>query len=134
MARVFVVQENPNVNILNTIPLKTSRIDSIIQKNKIPIESINYLSLDFETLDLSILKTIELYLKNNIDYIYLRVFKIKFLYDIVDEGMIHNAIDEYMLDNFNFRRIVSFPYSDSILGYDALFFKIEDEQEQEEEK
>lgn len=62
-------KHHPQVKIVNKIKLKTSRMDSVIEKNNINMNNINFINLDIQGVELRALKSMEKYLKN-IDYIY----------------------------------------------------------------
>lgn len=63
---------HPQVKIVDKIKLKTSRMDSVIEKNNINMQNVNFVNLDIQGVELHALKSMEKYLKN-IDYIYTEV-------------------------------------------------------------
>lgn len=65
-------KHHPQVKIVNKIKLKTSRMDTVIEKNNINMDNINFINLDIQGVELRALKSMEKYLKN-VDYIYSEV-------------------------------------------------------------
>jgi FkbM family methyltransferase len=63
---------HPQVKVIDNIHIKTIRADTVIEKNNIPIENLNFLNLDIQGVELRALKSMEKYLKY-IDYIYTEV-------------------------------------------------------------
>ena len=65
-------KHHPQVKIVDKIKLKTSRMDTIIEKHNININDVNFINLDIQGVELHALKSMEKYLVN-IDYIYTEV-------------------------------------------------------------
>lgn len=65
-------KHHPQVKIVNKIKLKTSRMDTTIEKYNINMTNVNFMNLDIQGVELRALKSMEKYLKN-IDYIYTEV-------------------------------------------------------------
>ena len=63
---------HPFVKLVDKVKMKTSRMDSVIVKNAIAMENVNFINLDIQGVELHALKSMESYL-NNIDYIYSEV-------------------------------------------------------------
>lgn len=63
---------HPQVKLLESIKMKTSRIDSVINEYNIDMRNVNFVNLDIQGVELRALKSMESYL-NNIDYIYTEV-------------------------------------------------------------
>ena len=89
---------HPHVTVSKKISLTTSRLDTTIDKNNIPINNINFINLDIQGVELRALKSMEKYL-HNIKYIYTEV-NTEYVYkncNLMDE------IDSY-LSKFGFQR------------------------------
>ena len=65
-------QHHPQVSVVSEKKLTTTRLDTLIEANYIPIENINFLNFDIQGVELRALKSMEKYLKH-IDYIYTEV-------------------------------------------------------------
>ena len=79
--------------------LTTTRLDTLIETNHIPIENINFLNFDIQGVELRALKSMEKYLKH-IDYIYTEVNS-----EEVYKGCdLITDIDSY-LATFGFKRV-----------------------------
>jgi FkbM family methyltransferase len=63
---------HPHVKVTSTENLSTTRLDTLIEKQDIPIENINFINLDIQGVELRALKSMEKYLKH-IKYIYSEV-------------------------------------------------------------
>ena len=63
---------HPHVKLVDKVKMKTSRMDSVIVKNAIAMENVNFINLDIQGVELRALKSMESYL-NAIDYIYSEV-------------------------------------------------------------
>jgi FkbM family methyltransferase len=63
---------HPQVKVVEKVKMKTSRIDSVINKYAIAMENVNFINLDIQGVELRALKSMGNYL-NNIDYIYTEV-------------------------------------------------------------
>jgi len=65
-------KHHPHVKMINKVKLKTTRLDTFIKNNKIPIEQLNFLNLDIQGKELDALKSMGDYI-NHIQYIYTEV-------------------------------------------------------------
>jgi len=63
---------HPQVRVVERVKMKTSRMDSVINKHAINMKNVNFINLDIQGVELHALKSMESYL-NNIDYIYSEV-------------------------------------------------------------
>jgi FkbM family methyltransferase len=63
---------HPQVRVVDKVKMKTSRMDSVINKYAINMKNVNFINLDIQGVELHALKSMESYL-NNIDYIYSEV-------------------------------------------------------------
>jgi len=63
---------HPHVRVVERVKMKTSRMDSVINKNAIAMTNVNFINLDIQGVELRALKSMESYL-NNIDYIHSEV-------------------------------------------------------------
>jgi len=63
---------HPQVKLVDKVKMKTSRMDSVINKHAIAMTNVNFINLDIQGVELRALKSMESYL-NNIDYIYSEV-------------------------------------------------------------
>ena len=89
---------HPHIHYVSSSIQKTTRLDTFIEKNSIPIETLNFLNLDIQGIELRALKSMEKYLKH-VDYIYTEV-NTEEVYKDCD--LIH-SIDTY-LKSFGFER------------------------------
>lgn len=65
-------KHHPQVHVTDVVSLKTTRLDTLIEKNDINMNSINFLNLDIQGAELLALKGMAKYLKH-IKYIYTEV-------------------------------------------------------------
>lgn len=92
-------KHHPQVNVVSQQKLTTTRLDTLIETNQIPIENINFLNFDIQGVELRALKSMEKYLKH-IDYIYTEVNS-----EEVYKGCdLITDIDSY-LATFGFKRV-----------------------------
>jgi len=63
---------HPQVKMVDKRIMKTSRLDTVIEKKYMDMEEVNFINLDIQGVELRALKSMEKYLKN-IDYIYTEV-------------------------------------------------------------
>ena len=92
---------HPHVIVVDTIKLKTTRMDTFIEKENIDIKQFNFVNLDLQGVELRALKSFG-NLLNNIDYIYT---------EVNDEEVYVNCdlisdIDKY-LETFGFKRVLT---------------------------
>ena len=107
---------HPQVQYIDKIKGKTTRLDTLIEKNSIPIERLNFINLDIQGVELRALRSMEKYLKY-INYIYTEVNE-----DYVYKNCnLVGEIDEY-LSNFGFKRVVTKMAGKAGWG-DALYIK-----------
>lgn len=107
---------HPQVKVVEKIKLKTSRIDSVINKYAIAMENVNFINLDIQGVELRALKSMESYL-NNIDYIYTEV-NIEEVYKHCDQM---SDITEYLAGH-NFALVDARVYKEYGWG-DAFYIK-----------
>ena len=109
-------KSHPDVYIITNKKMITSRMDTIIDRENIPIETINFINLDIQGVELRALKSMEKYL-HHIKYIYTEV-NTEQVYkgcNLIDD------IDEY-LKNFGFIRVAQRIYQQFGWG-DAFYIK-----------
>ena len=111
------LNHHPHIHYVSSSIQKTTRIDTWIDKNNIPIETLNFLNLDIQGVELRALKSMEKYLKH-IDYIYTEV-NIEEVYKDCD---LIESIDSYLIQ-FGFQRTDSRIYKQFGWG-DAFYRKI----------
>tara|TARA_B100001175_G_C19182628_1_gene482818 strand:- start:4 stop:630 length:627 start_codon:yes stop_codon:yes gene_type:complete len=91
----------PDIKMIKSYTGTTTRLDTLIENNNIPIENINFLNLDIQGVELRAIKSMEKYLKH-IKYIYTEV-NIQEVYKGCD---LMKDIDEY-LSKFGFMRVAN---------------------------
>lgn len=84
-------KHHPHVWVEKQESLKTTRLDTLIEKCKIPIEKLNFMNLDIQGAELKALKSMAHYI-DNIDYIYTEV-NTEYVYK---DCALLNEIDEYL--------------------------------------
>ena len=92
-------QEHPHIFVTKKEEYTTQKLSTVIKKNNIDMENINFLNLDIQGVELRALKGLEEYI-NKVDYIYTEVNE-KELYigcDLISD------IDIY-LEKFGFQRV-----------------------------
>jgi len=94
-------RHHPHVKMINSYTGNTTRLDTLIENNNIPIENINFMNLDIQGVELRAIKSMEKYLKH-IKYIYTEV-NIEEVYKGCD---LMKDIDNY-LSNFGFVRVAN---------------------------
>lgn len=92
-------KNHPHVSVVKKVVKKTSRMDTVIEKNNIPIERINFINLDIQGVELRALKSMEKYL-HHINYIYTEV-NVEEVYKGCDQM---NDLDDF-LKNHGFERV-----------------------------
>ena len=107
---------HPQVKMAEKRIMKTSRLETVIEKNNIDINNINFINLDIQGVELRALKSMEKYLKN-IDYIYTEV-NTEEVYKGCDQM---NDLTEY-LKKLNFKLADARIYKQYGWG-DAFFIK-----------
>lgn len=91
-------KNHPHVTVVNHVKKITTRMDTLIEKNNIPIQNINFINLDIQGVELRALKSMEKHL-HHIKYIYTEV-NVEDVYKGCDQM---KDIDEY-LKQFGFVR------------------------------
>lgn len=105
-----------HVHYISSQQQKTTRLDSLIEKNNIPVDRLNFLNLDIQGVELRALKSMEKYLQH-IHYIYTEV-NTEDVYKGCDRV---DAIDTY-LSQFGFERCATHIYTQFGWG-DAFYIK-----------
>ena len=107
---------HPQVHIVSKKQMITSRMDTLIERENIPIEKLNFVNLDIQGVELRALKSMEKYLKH-----------VKYIYTEVNTEQVYKGcnligeIDEY-LKQFGFVRVVERIYQQFGWG-DAFYIK-----------
>ena len=109
-------KNHPQVHVTTIQKMITTRIDTLIDNENIPISSINFLNLDIQGVELRAMKSMEQYL-HHIDYIYTEV-NTEEVYQHCDQM---NDIDTY-LQQYGFERITQRIYTQFGWG-DAFYIK-----------
>lgn len=65
-------KHHPHIKMVDSKQLKTTRLETFIKKNKIPIEKLNFLNIDIQGKELDALKSMENYIQY-VQYIYTEV-------------------------------------------------------------
>lgn len=107
---------HPQVKMVAKRNMTTSRLETIIEKNNINMEDVNFINLDIQGVELRALKSMEKYLQN-IDYIYTEV-NTEEVYKDCDQM---NDITEY-LKKFKFKLADTKIYKEFGWG-DAFYIK-----------
>lgn len=109
-------KNHPQVVVIKKETMKTIRLDTLIEKNNIPIQNLNFLNFDIQGVELRALKSMEKYLQH-VDYIYTEV-NTEDVYKGCDRM---KDIDEY-LSKFGFQREATHVISQVGWG-DAFYIK-----------
>jgi FkbM family methyltransferase len=107
---------HPHVHYVSSHKQKTIRLDTLIEKNNIPMDRLNFLNLDIQGVELRALKSMEKYL-GNVKYIYTEVNT----EEVYKECDTIDAIDNY-LQQFGFERCDARIYKQFGWG-DAFYIK-----------
>lgn len=107
---------HPQVHYVSSHKQKTIRLDTLIEKNNIPMDRLNFLNLDIQGVELRALKSMEKYL-GNVKYIYTEVNT----EEVYKECDTIDAIDNY-LQQFGFERCDARIYQQFGWG-DAFYIK-----------
>jgi FkbM family methyltransferase len=107
---------HPHVHYVSSHKQKTIRLDSLIEKNNIPMDRLNFLNLDIQGVELRALQSMEKYL-GNVKYIYTEVNT----EEVYKECDTIDAIDKYLLQ-FGFERCDARIYKQFGWG-DAFYMK-----------
>jgi FkbM family methyltransferase len=107
---------HPQVHVVGKVHATTTRLDTLIEHEHIPITELNFMNLDIQGVELRALKSMEKYL-NHIQYIYTEVNT-----EEVYKGCnLIGEIDDY-LHGFGFERVAQDIYSQFGWG-DAFYIK-----------
>jgi FkbM family methyltransferase len=109
-------KNHPQVHVIKQEPMITTRMDTLIEKHNIPMETINFINLDIQGVELRALKSMEKHL-NTVDYIYTEV-NTEEVYKGCD---LMTNIDEYLL-KFDFVRVNQNIYKQFGWG-DAIYIR-----------
>jgi FkbM family methyltransferase len=109
-------KSHPQVHVTKRVPLITSRMDTLIEQNNIPINTLNFINLDIQGVELRALKSMEKHL-NTVDYIYTEV-NTEEVYKGCDQM---SEIDAY-LSTFDFQRVNQNIYKQFGWG-DAIYIR-----------
>ena len=107
---------HPQVHYISSHKQKTTRLDTLIEKNNIPINTINFLNLDIQGVELRALQSMEKYLEH-----------VKYIYTEVNTEQVYKGcdtisdIDKY-LKTFGFERCDARIYKQFGWG-DAFYMK-----------
>lgn len=107
---------HPHVHVVNKKQMITTRMDTLIERENIPIESLNFVNLDIQGVELRALKSMEKYLQH-----------VKYIYTEVNTEQVYKGcnligeIDEY-LKHFGFVRVAQQIYKEYGWG-DAFYIK-----------
>lgn len=81
---------HPHINVTEKIKLKTKRLDTLLGENNIPDDSIDFINLDIQGVELRALKSLGKYLKN-----------IRYVYTEINVGEVYKNNDNLKeIDNF----------------------------------
>ena len=107
---------HPTVHVVENVDMITTRMDSLIDREHIPITELNFINLDIQGVELRALKSMEKYLQH-VNYIYTEVNT-----EEVYKGCnLIGEIDEY-LKGFGFVRVAQQIYKEFGWG-DAFYMK-----------
>lgn len=109
-------KHHPHVHYVSSSLCKTVRMDTLIANNNIPIETLNFVNLDIQGVELRALRSMEKHLKH-VDYIYTEVN----VEEVYKECAKIQEIDEYLLQ-FGFKRRDARIYKQFGWG-DAIYIK-----------
>jgi len=107
---------HPSVRVVSKQQMLTTRMDSLIEREHIPIERLNFVNLDIQGVELRALKSMEKYLQH-----------VKYIYTEVNTEQVYKGcnligeIDEY-LKQFGFTRVAQHIYKEYGWG-DAFYIK-----------
>ena len=90
------------ITIIKSLPMKTTRLDTLIQEKHIPIEYVNFININTQGTSLRTLKSMEKYLYD-VKYIYTTVSTKEFYMN----NDLLNDIDIYLFQ-FGFRRVAQY--------------------------
>ena len=93
-------KHHPHIKMVGSKQLKTTRLDTFIKKNKIPIEKLNFMNIDIQGKELDALKSMEKYIQY-VQYIYTEVNTEK----VYKDCALLSEIDEFLKEK-GFVRVV----------------------------
>ena len=93
------LKHHPHVWVVGTKKYKTTRLDTFIKKNNIPVENLNFLNLDIQGMELKAMKSMGDHI-NKFDYIYTEVNT----EHVYKNCALLKEIDEY-LSKYGFKRV-----------------------------
>ena len=107
---------HPQVHVVGKLEMTTTRLDTLIEREHIPISSLNFVNLDIQGVELRALKSMAKYLQH-VQYIYTEVNT-----EEVYKGCnLIGEIDDY-LGGFGFTRVTQHIYKEYGWG-DAFYMK-----------
>ena len=107
---------HPHVKMIGKKQLKTTRVDTFIKNNKIPIEKLNFLNLDIQGKELDALKSMGDYIQY-VQYIYTEVNSEK----VYKDCALLPEIDEFLKEK-GFKRVACSMWGDCGWG-DAFYIR-----------
>lgn len=110
---------HPQVEVVKQINLTTTRLDTLIDNQNIPIQNINFLNLDIQGVELRALKSMEKYLQH-IDFIYTEVNS----EEVYKKCDLIQDMDSYLY-TFGFKRVAT-RMVDNVGWGDAFYIKIKE--------
>ena len=84
-------KHHPHITMVGSKQLKTTRLDTFIKKNNIPIEKLNFMNIDIQGKELDALKSMDNYIQH-VQYIYTEVNTEK----VYKDCALLTEIDEYL--------------------------------------
>jgi FkbM family methyltransferase len=108
--------KHPHVHVINKVVTKTIRLDTLIEREQIPISELNFVNLDIQGVELRALKSMEKYLQH-VQYIYTEVN----IEEVYKGCNLIGEIDDY-LRGFGFERVAQYIYNQYGWG-DAFYMK-----------
>ncbi len=107
---------HPHVHVVNKVNTTTTRLDTLIEREQLPMHMLNFMNLDIQGVELRAMKSMEKYLQH-VDYIYTEVNT-----EEVYKGCnLIGEIDTY-LQGFGFERVAQHIYTEYGWG-DAFYIK-----------
>jgi len=107
---------HPHVHVVGKMAMTTTRLDTLIERERIPIEHLNFINLDIQGVELRALKSMEKYLPH-----------VKYIYTEVNSEEVYKGcnligeMDTY-LQQFGFKRVAQHIYTEYGWG-DAFYIK-----------
>jgi FkbM family methyltransferase len=107
------LKHHPHVQYISKSLCKTIRLDTLIEREKIPMNELNFLNLDIQGVELRALKSMEKYL-NHIDYIYTEVNTEEVYKDCANLHEIDNYLKQFGFIRRDARIYKEFGWGDAI--------------------